>query len=103
MRRLLGIFAIIVGSLGCEAKVTFTLAERGQHVYRGYCTTCHNPDPAQIGSLGPALKGTPLNVLQTKVLYGLYPDGYKPKRKTHVMPLFPNLGPDLPAVAEYLK
>ena len=78
-------------------------AERGRQIYQGQCITCHNPDPAQAGPLGPALRGSSEELLRAKVLQGAYPSGYTPKRPTKVMPPLPQLANDVPAVAAYLR
>jgi mono/diheme cytochrome c family protein len=79
------------------------LAARGRQVYLAQCTQCHNADPGLAGPVGPALKGTPREVIEAKVLRGEYPAGYSPKRPTKVMPPQPALAPDVAALAAYLK
>jgi len=78
-------------------------AERGRQVYLAQCVSCHGPDPGQGGPVGPALKGSPREVLEAKVLAGAYPDGYTPKRPTRVMRPLPALAADIPALADYLR
>jgi mono/diheme cytochrome c family protein len=77
--------------------------ERGRQVYLGQCTQCHHPDPAQAGPVGPPTKGSSPEMLEAKVLRGAYPPGYTPKRPTAVMPPQPQLAPELPALAAYLR
>ena len=79
------------------------LAEAGRKVYMQYCIACHATDPAQAGSVGPDLKGSSLELLRSRVLTSAYPSGYKPKRTTSVMPAFPYLEKDIPALHEFLK
>lgn len=57
-------------------------------IYQSNCTSCHNSDPRYSGSLGPDLFGTQRDVLSVKIKFGTYPQGYKPKRTTHIMPQF---------------
>lgn len=78
------------------------LIERGRQVFQSHCTTCHSVDPRQPGPVGPAIAGSPLALLRTKVLHNEYPPGYEPQRQTHVMITFPQLEGELPAIAAYL-
>ena len=76
--------------------------ERGRAVYVANCVACHNSDPAKDGPLGPALKGSPPELIESRVLRTDYPPGYKPKRNTKVMPTFPFLKSEIPYLATYL-
>ena len=67
------------------------------------CTSCHAADPGKTGPVGPPLKGSSRELLETKILRGSYPPGYKPKRPTQVMPPQPQVANDIAALAEYLK
>ncbi len=78
-------------------------AERGRQVYLAQCVSCHAPDPAQAGPIGPALKGSSKELLEAKVVSGTYPAGYAPKRPTRVMLPLPALAPDIPALADFLR
>ena len=78
-------------------------AERGRQVFVSQCTACHAFDPSQPGPVGPEVKGASRELLETKVLRGTYPPGYKPKRPTSVMPPQPQVAGDIPALAAYLK
>ena len=78
-------------------------AERGRQVYLAQCVSCHGPDPAQAGPIGPAIKGSSKELLEAKVLTGAYPPGYAPKRPTSVMLPLPALAPDVPALADFLR
>jgi len=78
-------------------------AERGRQVYLAQCTACHATDPAQPGPVGPPIKGSPRELLESKVLRGTYPPGSRPKRPTAVMPLQPQVANDIAALAAYLK
>jgi mono/diheme cytochrome c family protein len=77
--------------------------ERGRAVYVANCVACHNNDPAKDGPIGPALKGSPQVLLESRVLRIEYPPGYKPKRDTKVMPTFPFLKTEIPYLAAYLS
>jgi mono/diheme cytochrome c family protein len=78
-------------------------AERGRQVYLEQCAACHHPsDPSKPGAVGPAISGTPRQVVEAKVLRGTYPEGYTPKRSTRVMTPMPALAPDIDALADFL-
>jgi mono/diheme cytochrome c family protein len=77
--------------------------QRGRAVYVANCVACHNGDPAKDGPIGPALKGSPRELLEYRVLRTEYPPGYTPKRNTKVMPTFPFLKSEIPYLAEYLR
>jgi len=76
--------------------------ERGRAVYVANCIACHNNDPSKDGPLGPALKGSPKELVQFRVLRTEYPPGYTPKRNTKIMPTFPFLKDEIPYLATYL-
>jgi mono/diheme cytochrome c family protein len=94
---------IAIAVVGCGPSSKDPLVERGRQVYLGQCTSCHSPDPAQMGPVGPPVKGSSKELLEARLLHGSYPPGYKPKRPTSVMPPQPQLAPDVPALAAYLK
>ena len=87
----------------CSGQVETTAAERGRQVYQAYCTSCHAGDPAQDGSVGPAVKGASADLLEARVVRGSYPPGYTPKRQSAVMQPLPSLGPSIGDLAAYLK
>ena len=76
---------------------------RGRRIYMTVCITCHNPDPAKDGPIGPAIKGSSRELIEARVLYQTYPPGYTPKRKTQLMPKQPQLAKDIPDLAAYLS
>ena len=75
---------------------------RGKHYYESVCTACHHGDPSQSGTIGPALAGASLELLEAMVLRGEYPPGYTPKQPGGAMPVFQFLEPELPNIAAYL-
>jgi mono/diheme cytochrome c family protein len=77
--------------------------QRGRAVYAANCIACHNNDPAKDGPIGPAIKGSSKELLETRVLTTSYPPGYKPKRVTRVMPQFPFLKDEIPYLTAYLR
>ncbi len=78
-------------------------AQRGRKIYENVCIACHNGDPTQPGSLGPALAGASLELLEAKVLRGEYPPGYTPSRPSQAMPKFEYLKDRLGDVAAFLQ
>jgi mono/diheme cytochrome c family protein len=76
--------------------------ELGRRAYAANCIACHNPDPTQEGSVGPALAGSAPELVRLRVLRAEYPPGYTPKRDTHLMPAQPFLASEVPNLAAYL-
>jgi len=87
---------------GAELDAEAALIARGKHYYDNVCIACHNGNPTVDGTLGPALAGASLDVIQAKVMRGEYPEGYTPKRDTGTMPRFQYLEPELEGIAAYL-
>ncbi len=84
-------------------KALSPLEARGKGTYLANCIACHNPDPTIDGSIGPAIAGSSLELVTTRVLTRSYPVGYTPKRKSEVMPDFPQLKDDIPGLHAYLN
>ena len=101
-RLALTLVALAVAS-GCSQSPSDPLTERGRQVYLSQCTQCHAVDPSQNGPVGPPVKGSSRELLEARILNASYPPGYKPKRATTVMPAQPAVGPEIPALAAYLK
>ncbi|MBW2382711.1 MAG: hypothetical protein JRG92_03705 [Deltaproteobacteria bacterium] len=78
------------------------LIARGRSVYMGSCTACHNINPNQDGSLGPAITGASRELVEARVLRNAYPDGYTPKRTTTLMVALPYLENDIDALTAFL-
>jgi mono/diheme cytochrome c family protein len=103
----------LIGLIGCTSKPpdpaaqlpasASALAHHGEQVYRMMCISCHNLDPRKDGSIGPAVAGSSLELVEARVLRGSYPPGYKPKRETHQMPVYPQLATETAAIAAYLQ
>ena len=93
-------------TLACSGEETSdpqaALVKRGQQVYAINCTACHALEPTQVGPVGPAIAGSPLALLEAKVLRNDYPPGYTPQRDTRAMIPLAHLEPELPALAAYL-
>ena len=69
--------------------------EKGRMVYFANCVSCHNNNPKQPGSIGPLVYGVPIDVLTQKILSGKYPENYRPKRTSKIMPLMPHLNSEI--------
>ncbi len=115
MRYLLpfSLLAIVFVGVGCTPKAgsgsapselsADQLKERGKVIYVSSCIACHNVDPSKDGSVGPAIKGSSLELISARVLRAAYPAGYKPKRETAQMPALPHLEKEIPALHAYLN
>ena len=98
--------ALLFGASGCgeeKAESKGPSPDRGRRLYAANCMVCHNADPSQQGSLGPAVMGASEALLRAKVLERRYPDGYVPKRNTANMPTYPHLKRYIPDLAAYLS
>ncbi len=95
-----GLFAAC--SNGEEAAGGDAAVARGRTLYGNVCIACHNADPTRDGSLGPAIAGSPRELLEAKVLRGEYPPGYAPKRPGAVMPRYEYVAEGIPDLAAFL-
>jgi mono/diheme cytochrome c family protein len=77
--------------------------QRGRATYVANCVACHNNDPSKEGPIGPPIQGSSRELLEARVLTTSYPEGYKPKRPTKVMPQFPFLKEEIPYLSAYLR
>ncbi len=93
--------AVVASALACSGAER-SAAERGRLVYQQACTSCHSPDPARDGAVGPAVAGSSPDLVTARVLRGEYPPGYVPRRDSKLMPPQPYLEPDLPDLIAYL-
>ena len=69
--------------------------EKGRTVYFANCVSCHNYNPKKPGSIGPVVYGVPIDVLTEKIVSGKYPENYRPKRTSKIMPLMPHLNSEI--------
>jgi mono/diheme cytochrome c family protein len=79
------------------------LVAKGKTVYLANCITCHNSNPRLAGSLGPDVYGSSKELLTARIVHGNYPEGYTPKRSSHVMRALPHLANDIDALTAYLN
>jgi mono/diheme cytochrome c family protein len=88
--------------------ISFLLSELGHAkdggtLYKTRCAACHNVNPTKPGSIGPDIAGSSLELITAKTQRREYPKGYKPKRKTKIMPRVPLSEVQLKSLHEYLK
>ena len=69
--------------------------EKGRMVYFANCVSCHNNNPRKPGSIGPEVYGVSIDVLTQKIVSGKYPENYRPKRTSKIMPLMPHLNSEI--------
>ena len=77
--------------------------KRGRAVFLANCVACHNNDPSRDGPIGPAIRGSSRELLLARVLTSGYPQNYRPKRPTKIMPQFPFLKDEIPNLTAYLN
>ena len=83
-----------------QKKLTNTVAlttdiEKGRMVYFANCVSCHNNNPKKPGSIGPEVYRVTIDVLTQKIVYGKYPENYRPKRPSKIMPSMPHLNKEI--------
>ena len=69
--------------------------DKGRMVYYANCVSCHNNNPKKPGSIGPEVYGVTIDVLTQKIVYGKYPENYRPKRSSKIMPSMPHLNKEI--------
>ena len=69
--------------------------EKGRTVYFANCVSCHNNNPKKLGSIGPEVYGVSIDVLTQKIVSGKYPENYRPKRPSKIMPSMPHLNKEI--------
>ena len=77
--------------------------EKGRMVYFANCVSCHNNNPKKPGSIGPEVFGVSIDVLTQKIVSGKYPENYKPKRTSKIMPSMPYLNKDISNLHAFLN
>jgi mono/diheme cytochrome c family protein len=104
LARLVLVALVLAALAGCSGQSGLSPeAERGRQAFLAHCSSCHSADPAQNGPLGPAVKGSTRELLEARVLRGVYPPGYTPKRPSAVMQPMPHLAGSLDALAAFLR
>ena len=77
--------------------------EKGRMVYFANCVSCHNNNPKKPGSIGPEVYGVSIDVLTQKIVSGKYPENYRPKRTSKIMPSMPHLNKKISNLHAYLN
>lgn len=95
--------SLLMTDVSIKTEQTKSSIQEGKRIYTTTCMKCHNANPHKPGSIGPDLYSTPKEVFATKIVHGMYPEGYTPKRKTRVMPKFKNLEGKVDSIHEYVK
>lgn len=103
--RIAAVVSVTLGalSLACQPSTVKSPVDLGRRAYVANCTACHNSDPTKEGTLGPAVAGSSLALVEARVLRAEYPPGYTPKRDSALMPAQPFLKQDVPNLAAYLE
>jgi len=95
--------SLVALCLSCQPSTGETPVELGRRAWVANCTACHNPDPTKEGTLGPAVTGSSLALVEARVMRAEYPPGYTPKRPSQLMPAQPFLKTEVPNLAAYLE
>ena len=77
--------------------------DNGKKIYTSKCISCHNKDPSLKGAVGPDIADSNMSLLILKTQHKQYPKGYKPKRKTKIMPKIPLKDKELADLYEYIS
>lgn len=86
-----------------NTKPLSALETQGKTVFMSNCIACHNQDPQLSGSIGPDIAGSSLELITARIMHQSYPEGYRPKRSSKLMPALPFLEKDMPAIHAYLN
>lgn len=106
MRRAIGVamaVCLLAACSGGDGASIDSAEVRGEKIYKNVCVTCHGPDPNQDGTIGPAIAGSSVELVEAKLLRGEYPPGYAPRRQTQLMAPLPHLKDYVPDLAAYLQ
>jgi mono/diheme cytochrome c family protein len=96
----LAVTAVVLSA--CSKRQEPKAVASGRQIYMTNCASCHNTNPNFPGSLGPAIAGSPRELIAARVLDQSYPPGYKPKRTTHLMRKLPWLAPKIGDLEAFL-
>ena len=77
--------------------------KKGRMVYFANCVSCHNNNPKKHGSIGPEVYGVSIDVLTQKIVSGKYPEIYRPKRTSKIMPSMPHLIKDISKLHAFIN
>lgn len=94
--------AAVVAACSKPGPASTPAVTSGRRVYMANCASCHNSNPSLDGGVGPAIAGSPRDLVESRVLQQSYPPGYKPKRTTHLMRKMPWLAPKIDDLTAFL-
>ena len=77
--------------------------EKGRMVYFANCVSCHNNNPRKPGSIGPEVYGVSIDVLTQKIVSGKYPENYRPKRTSKIMPPMPHSNKEISSLHAFIN
>jgi mono/diheme cytochrome c family protein len=97
------LFLIACNQQKTTEKPLSELAQKGKDSYMANCIACHNVDPSLDGSVGPAVSGSSYELIYARVTEAKYPEGYKPKRTSTLMPAMPHLASEVKAIDAFLN
>ena len=96
------LLGLAIAVAGCQNGPELSeAAQRGMKTYFQVCIACHNAKPSLDG-LGPPIAGASRELIEARLVYGSYPAGYQPKRRSLSMPAFPGLADKVGDLAAYL-
>jgi mono/diheme cytochrome c family protein len=97
------VLALVIATVGCSpaGPELSEAAERGKTTYFTVCIACHNAKPSLEG-LGPRIADSSRELIEARVVRGVYPPGYQPKRNSQAMPAFPHLAGNVDDLTAYL-
>ena len=78
-------------------------APNGSQIYTSKCIRCHNANPEKDGTIGPAVANSSYELIYQRTQFRSYPPGYKPKRKTKIMPKVPLTEAQIKALEMFLR
>lgn len=108
IKQIMGPLWSLIFLAACNAEKTSEkplseLALKGRNSFMANCTACHNINPKLDGSVGPAIYGSSYELILARVTKAEYPQGYKPKRSSKLMPAMPHLEGDVKALDAFLN
>jgi mono/diheme cytochrome c family protein len=97
------IIVLFVACLAIQVLIAFDAESSGKSLYISKCVACHNLNPSKAGAIGPDIANASLELVTLKTQKRKYPVGYKPKRKTNVMPIIKLTQKQISSIHNYLS
>ena len=79
-----------------------SMADVGKVLFITKCTQCHNTDPSKTGAVGPDIADSSFELIKLKTQQRKYPTGYRPKRKTLIMPVIKLTDAQIESIRAYI-